>query len=168
MPAKKKPPNRPPAEASEDSELALIRTLAGILNETGLTQIELEKGGVRVKVGRKVLVSHVSHAPPPSTVHQPVQSSAPVDAAAEAAPPSASLHDAVKSPMVGTVYRAPSPGAPNFIEAGSEVRAGQTLLIIEAMKTMNQIASPRAGRVTQILVENGQPVEYGEALVVIE
>jgi acetyl-CoA carboxylase biotin carboxyl carrier protein len=164
MPAKKKSPTHEPA-ASGDGELALIRTLAGILNDTGLTEIEFEKGGVRVKVGRNISVSHVSG---PAFAHAPVQSLAPIAGApaAEAAQPTPP--DAVKSPMVGTVYRAPSPGSPNFIEVGSEVRAGQTLLIIEAMKTMNQIAAPRAGKVTQVLVENGQPVEYGEALVVIE
>ena len=120
---------------------------------------------MRVKVGRMIAVSHVSSGPAIAT--SPVQpagvAAVSVEAHAQAVPP-----DAVKSPMVGTVYRAPSPGAPNFIEVGSEVRAGQTLLIIEAMKTMNQIAAPRGGKVTQILVENGQPVEYGEALVVIE
>jgi acetyl-CoA carboxylase biotin carboxyl carrier protein len=166
MPAKKKSPIGEPDATSEGVELALIRTLAGILNDTGLTEIEFEKGGVRVKVGRMIAVSHVSSAPAIATspvVQSVVPASVLVEPAAQAVPP-----DAVKSPMVGTVYRAPSPGAPNFIEVGSEVRAGQTLLIIEAMKTMNQIAAPRGGKVTQILVENGQPVEYGEALVVIE
>jgi acetyl-CoA carboxylase biotin carboxyl carrier protein len=167
MPAKKKSPSHEPVGANEDGELALIRTLAGILNDTGLTEIEFEKGGVRVKVGRNISVSHVSG---PAFAHAPVQSLAPIAGAPAAeAPASQSIPpDAVKSPMVGTIYRAPSPGSPNFIEVGSEVRAGQTLLIIEAMKTMNQIAAPRAGKVTQVLVENGQPVEYGEALVVIE
>jgi acetyl-CoA carboxylase biotin carboxyl carrier protein len=166
MPAKKKTPTRQPAAASEGSELALIRTLAGILNETGLSEIEFEKGGVRVKVGRQIAVSHISNAP--AVTHAPAQSLAPsaMNLGANATQPVPP--DAVKSPMVGTVYRAPTPGSPNFIEIGLEVRAGQTLLIIEAMKTMNQIAAPRAGKVTQILVENGQPVEYGEALVVIE
>ncbi|MGE3829727.1 MAG: acetyl-CoA carboxylase biotin carboxyl carrier protein [Parvibaculaceae bacterium] len=166
MPAKKKSPTHEPA-ASDDGELALIRTLAGILNDTGLTEIEFEKGGVRVKVGRSISVSHVSG---PAFAHGPVQSLAPLAGAPAAEAPAAQSipPDAVKSPMVGTVYRAPSPGSPNFIEVGSEVRAGQTLLIIEAMKTMNQIAAPRAGKITQILVENAQPVEYGEALVVIE
>jgi acetyl-CoA carboxylase biotin carboxyl carrier protein len=167
MPVKKKLPTHE-AAASDDGELALIRTLAGILNDTGLTEIEFEKGGLRVKVGRNISVSHVSG---PAFAHAPVQSLAPIAGGAPAAeaPAAQSIPpDAVKSPMVGTVYRAPSPGSPNFIEVGSEVRAGQTLLIIEAMKTMNQIAAPRAGKVTQILVENSQPVEYGEALVVIE
>jgi acetyl-CoA carboxylase biotin carboxyl carrier protein len=167
MPAKKKSPIGEPDATNEGTELALIRTLAGILNDTGLTEIEFEKGGVRVKVGRMIAVSHVSSAPSIATspvVQSVVPAAVSVDApVAQPVPP-----DAVKSPMVGTVYRAPSPGAPNFIEVGSEVRAGQTLLIIEAMKTMNQIAAPRGGKVTQILVENGQPVEYGEALVVIE
>ena len=166
MAAKKSPSTHESAAADEGSELTLIRTLAGILNDTGLTEIEFEKGGVRVKVGRNVTVSHVSA---PTFAHAPAQTLPPVNTAATDAPASQQVPpDAVKSPMVGPVYRAPSPGAPTFIEVGSDVRPGQTLLIIEAMKTMNQITAPRAGRVTQILVENAQPVEYGEALVVIE
>jgi acetyl-CoA carboxylase biotin carboxyl carrier protein len=166
MPAKKTPTGEPDA-GSEGTELALIRTLAGILNDTGLTEIEFEKAGVRVKVGRMIAVSHISSAPAIATSPM-VQPIGPAAVSVEIPATQAVPPDAVKSPMVGTVYRAPSPGAPNFIEVGSEVRAGQTLLIIEAMKTMNQIAAPRGGKVTQILIENGQPVEYGEALVVIE
>ena len=160
MPSKKKSPT--PRPSSDKTDLGLIRDLADLLNETGLSEIELEQKGVRVRVSRGGTVyaaapAPVAHAPPPG--------------AAPAAPqpaPSAVPVDAVKSPMVGTVYRASQPGAPNFVEVGAEVKAGQTLLIIEAMKTMNQIPAPRAGKVTQIYVQNGSPVEYGEALVLIE
>jgi len=147
-----------------ERELDLIRTLAGLLDETGLTEIELEHQGTRVRVSRAVTgsASTVPHPPLPASV-----SASPVTAAAP--PVHADGHPGVvKSPMVGTVYRSPTPGAALFVEVGSEVKEGQTLLIIEAMKTMNQIPAPRAGRVTQVLVENGQPVEYGQALVVVE
>jgi acetyl-CoA carboxylase biotin carboxyl carrier protein len=159
MPAKKTaPPDKP---QSTRSEVGLIRELADLLNETGLSEIELEQGGVRVKVARGGTVY---------TAAAPVASHAATGAVA-ATPPAGAPSipvDAVKSPMVGTVYRAAQPGTPNFIEIGTEVKAGQTLLIIEAMKTMNQIPAPRAGKVTQIYVQNGSPVEYGEALVLIE
>jgi acetyl-CoA carboxylase biotin carboxyl carrier protein len=157
MPSKKKSPTpRPP---SDKTDLGLIRDLADLLNETGLTEIELEQKGVRVRISRGGTVYAAAPAP---VAHAPPSSAAP------AAAPSAVPVDAVKSPMVGTVYRSSQPGAPNFVEVGTEVKAGQTLLIIEAMKTMNQIPAPRAGKVTQIYVQNGSPVEYGEALVLIE
>ncbi|MFT3986551.1 acetyl-CoA carboxylase biotin carboxyl carrier protein [Aestuariivirga sp.] len=164
MPAKKKAPARPPVSTPADSDLDLIRALAGILNETGLSDIELDRKGTRLRVSRAVTVAAAVHAPAP--VHH-----APAPVAAAAATPAAPVGDhpgTVKSPMVGTVYMASAPGNPPFVEVGAEVKAGQTLLIIEAMKTMNQIAAPRAGKVTQIFVENGTPVEYGEPLVVIE
>ncbi len=163
MPSKKKSP--PPARPQSDkAELGLIRSLADLLNETGLSEIELEQKGVRVRVSRGGTI--YAAAPAPAAHVAPPGPSAPSPAAQPAA--TTIPADAVKSPMVGTVYRAAQPGAPNFVEVGSEVKAGQTLLIIEAMKTMNQIPAPRAGRVTQIYVQNGSPVEYGEALVVIE
>ena len=161
MPSKKKSPT--PRPSSDKTDLGLIRDLADLLNETGLSEIELEQKGVRVRVSRGGTV----YAPAPASVaYAPLPSAAP--AAAPQPAPSAVPVDAVKSPMVGTVYRASQPGAPNFVEVGTEVKAGQTLLIIEAMKTMNQIPAPRAGKVTQIYVQNGSPVEYGEALVMIE
>jgi acetyl-CoA carboxylase biotin carboxyl carrier protein len=144
---------------SDDS--ALIRELALLLDETSLTEIEIERAGLRVRVARNVTVSA---AMPAGFQPGPV-------AAATAAAAGADLAKhpgAVPSPMVGTAYWSPEPGAKPFIEVGSKVSAGQTLLIIEAMKTMNQIPSPRAGTVTQILVEDGQPVEFGEPLVIIE
>jgi acetyl-CoA carboxylase biotin carboxyl carrier protein len=164
MPAKNEAP--PPKPQSDKNELGLIRDLAHLLNETGLSEIELEQKGIRVRVSRGTVYAA---AAPAALVPPVVASAAPAHAAAaqSAAPPAVPV-DAVKSPMVGTIYRAPQPGAPNFIEIGAEVKAGQTLLIIEAMKTMNQIPAPRAGKVTQIYVQNGSPVEYGEALVLIE
>ena len=149
------------------SDGALIRELALLLDETSLTEIEIEREGLRVRVARNVTIA----ASVPAAAHVAAATSA--AAAASAGAPSAaadfSKHPgAVPSPMVGTAYWSPEPGAKPFIEVGSKVSPGQTLLIIEAMKTMNQIPSPRAGTVTQILVEDGQPVEFGEPLVIIE
>jgi acetyl-CoA carboxylase biotin carboxyl carrier protein len=149
------------------SDGALIRELALLLDETSLTEIEIERAGLRVRVARNVSVAaSLPVTPPPAVVPPPT--TAPV-ATAPAASNDLSKHPgAVPSPMVGTAYRAPEPGAKPFIDIGAKVSVGQTLLIIEAMKTMNQIPSPRAGTVTQILVEDGQPVEFGEPLVIIE
>jgi acetyl-CoA carboxylase biotin carboxyl carrier protein len=145
---------------SDDS--ALIRELALLLDETSLTEIEIERAGLRVRVARNVTVSAAMPAS-----FQPAAAAAPVVAPAAGAD-LAKHPGVVPSPMVGTAYWAPEPGAKPFIDVGTKVSAGQTLLIIEAMKTMNQIPSPRAGTVTQILVEDGQPVEFGEPLVIIE
>ncbi|RUU97472.1 acetyl-CoA carboxylase biotin carboxyl carrier protein [Mesorhizobium sp. M1A.F.Ca.IN.020.03.2.1] len=144
----------------------LIRDLAGILNDTNLNEIEVELGDLKVRVSRQSQAVHAVAAPlpmPSAAVAGPAQAVAP--APATAADPS---KNAVPSPMVGTAYLAPSPDAKAFIEIGQKVKEGQTLLIIEAMKTMNQIPSPRAGTVTAILIEDAQPVEYGMPLVVIE
>ena len=141
----------------------LIRDLAGILNDTNLTEIEVELGDLKVRVSRQAPAVHAIAAPQPSY--------APAAAlpAAAAAPAAVDVSkNAVPSPMVGTAYLAPSPDAKAFIEIGTKVKEGQTLLIIEAMKTMNQIPSPRAGTVTAILFEDATPVEYGMPLVVIE
>ncbi|MEI7598871.1 MAG: acetyl-CoA carboxylase biotin carboxyl carrier protein [Aestuariivirga sp.] len=148
-----------------DPDLALITSLAEILNDTGLSEIELDRKGTKFRVAKQVTaVATVASAP---VMHAPA---APAhEAPATAAPKASADHPGtVKSPMVGTVYMAPSPGAANFIEVGASVKEGQTLLIIEAMKTMNQIHAPRAGKVTAIYVDNGHPVEYGEPLVAIE
>ena len=164
MPSKKTPPTRGQTK-SASPELELIRTLADILNETGLSEIELEQKGSRVRVSRTMTaVATVAHQAP---VHH-APAAAPVVAPAVAKVSDAEHAGTVKSPMVGTIYMASGPGNPNFIEIGSEVKQGQTLLIIEAMKTMNQIPSPVAGKVIRIHVENGDPVEYGAALVTIE
>ncbi|MBR1132896.1 acetyl-CoA carboxylase biotin carboxyl carrier protein [Bradyrhizobium iriomotense] len=151
--------------SSEDS--ALVRELALLLDETSLTEIEIERAGLRLRVARNISVAATMPVPMAAApAALPVAASA---AAPAAAGVDLSKHPgAVTSPMVGTAYWAPEPGAKPFIEVGNKVSVGQTLLIIEAMKTMNQIPSPRAGTVTQILVEDGQPVEYGEPLVIIE
>jgi acetyl-CoA carboxylase biotin carboxyl carrier protein len=142
---------------SDDS--ALIRELALLLDETSLTEIEIERAGLRVRVARNISIAASMPASPQSAP----AAAAPADIADVAKHPGA-----VPSPMVGTAYWASEPGAKPFIEVGAKVTVGQTLLIIEAMKTMNQIPSPRAGTVTRILVEDGQPVEFGEPLVIIE
>jgi acetyl-CoA carboxylase biotin carboxyl carrier protein len=162
MPSKKAPPTRGPAKPT-NPELDLIRNLASILNETGLSEIELDQKGTRVRVSKQVTAY--------ATVAQPA-AAAPA-AVAVAAPSVAKGPDAdhagtVKSPMVGTIYMAAAPGSPDFISLGATVKQGQTLVIIEAMKTMNQIPSPTSGKVTRIFVGNGDPVEYGAPLVTIE
>ncbi|MDH3593590.1 MAG: acetyl-CoA carboxylase biotin carboxyl carrier protein [Rhodospirillales bacterium] len=139
----------------------LVRKLSGLLDETGLTEIEYEGGGHRIRVVRGGTV--LAAAPAPAA---PPQVAAP--APADGAPADAVPANAVTSPMVGTAYCAPEPGAPAFVSVGDTVKEGQTLLIIEAMKVMNQIPSPKAGKVSQILVQDGQPVEYGEPLLIIE
>ena len=139
----------------------LIRELSQLLDETGLTEIEIEQDGQRVRVARgtvSVSPAPVVRALAPQPVGESV--SAPFDPAKHPG--------VVSSPMVGTAYGSPEPGAKPFVEVGSQVKAGDTLMIIEAMKTMNQIPAPRAGIVIQILFEDGQPVEFGEPLVIIE
>ena len=159
-------PDDKPAAKSAMSDAALIRELALLLDETSLTEIEIERAGLRVRVARNVGIAASVPAVPVAIAAQQADSPA---AAAPAASPDLSKHPgAVPSPMVGTAYWAPEPGAKPFIEVGAKVSVGQTLMIIEAMKTMNQIPSPRAGTVIQILVEDGQPVEFGEPLVIIE
>jgi acetyl-CoA carboxylase biotin carboxyl carrier protein len=145
------------------SDGALIRELALLLDETSLTEIEIERAGLRVRVARNVSIAASVPAAPALAAPAP-----PATVAAAPAADMAKHPGAVPSPMVGTAYWASEPGAKPFIEVGTKVSVGQTLLIIEAMKTMNQIPSPRAGTVTQILVEDGQPVEFGEPLVIIE
>jgi acetyl-CoA carboxylase biotin carboxyl carrier protein len=146
-------------------EAAWIRELAAILDQTGLTEIEIQKSDVRVRVARTALaaapVAYAAAAPSAATTPRAVPAS---DSSAKAAPPAGAL----TSPMVGTVYLAPSPGADPFVKAGDKVAQGQTLMIVEAMKTMNPIAAPKAGVVRQILVRDAQPVEFGEPLAVIE
>jgi acetyl-CoA carboxylase biotin carboxyl carrier protein len=141
----------------------LIRDLAKLLDETGLTEIEIERGGTRVRVGRQpAAVSNVSV--PVSAA----PATAPQTAAAPRAADPAQHPGAVLSPMVGTAYRAGEPGGMPFADVGSKVKAGDTLLIIEAMKTMNHIPAPRSGTVTQVLIEDGHPVEFGEPLMIVE
>jgi acetyl-CoA carboxylase biotin carboxyl carrier protein len=148
-----------------DVDQQLIRDLAGILNDTNLTEIEIESDDFRVRVSRQAAAAQSFSIPAVMPAALAPQA-APVAAASSGT--DASSKNAVPSPMVGTCYRSPAPGADAFIQVGQSVREGQTLLIIEAMKTMNQIPSPRAGTVSAILVEDGQPVEYGEPLVIID
>ncbi|MGH7112624.1 MAG: acetyl-CoA carboxylase biotin carboxyl carrier protein [Stellaceae bacterium] len=150
-----------PAPLLPDPEL--IRTLARLLAETGLSEIEYSFGECRIRVARNGNGEHAGAAPLPVHV-------AAVPLPAAAADPADGLADhpgAVKSPMVGTVYLAPQPGAPPFVRPGESVAAGQALLIIEAMKVMNQIRAPRTGRIERILVRDGEPVEYGAVLLLI-
>lgn len=145
----------------------LIRDLAGILEETNLTEIEVEQDDLRIRVSRTPAPVQ-AYAPAPMPVAPAAPAPAPAASHAAPAPAADQSKNAVPSPMVGTAYSAPAPGAKPFIEIGQAVKEGQTLLIIEAMKTMNQIPSPRSGTVTAILFEDAQPVEFGEPLVVIE
>lgn len=147
-------------------DIELVRQLAAVLDETNLTEIEVEDGDRKVRVARKVSAAPVAYAAP-----------APVPAAAAAAPATMpsdpatitpAHENAVKSPMVGTAYLAAEPGAKPFIAVGQQVKAGDTLIIVEAMKVMNPIAAPHGGTVKAILIENGQPVEFDQPLVVVE
>ena len=154
-----RPPNKsqpPTAQPAED----VVRALARLLDETGLSEIEIEEGGRRVRVARPG--TSAAYAAPPAVVPPLVQSKS------ERTSEPADNPGVVLSPMVGLAYRAAEPGGKPFVEVGSHVKVGDTLLIIEAMKTLNQIAAPRAGTVTQILFEDGQPVEFGESLMIIE
>ena len=153
-------------ELSSAGEQTLIRELAELLNETGLSEIEIEKSGLKVRVARAIQTTAI--APLAAPVVAPPSAAKPAESATVVPGDATSHPGAVKSPMVGTAYRAPEPGAASFVEVGSVVSEGQTLLIIEAMKTMNHIPAPRAGTVVQVLVEDNQPVEYGEPLVIIE
>jgi acetyl-CoA carboxylase biotin carboxyl carrier protein len=166
MPAKK-PAKSSAAPTKQSPELNLINSLADILNRTGMGEIELEQKGIRVRVSKGGMA--MTHMSAPVMSHAALAPAAPaVNLAAAPAATKVDSVDAVKSPMVGTVYLASAPGSPNFVTIGSQVKQGQTLLIIEAMKTMNQIPAPKSGTVTSIMVENGQPVEFGEAMMVIE
>lgn len=153
------------------AEGQLIRELAELLNDTGLSEIEIEKSGLKIRVAKELHFAGtmpMAYAPAPQMA-APAAASAPAAEAKPAGAADPAKHPgAVKSPMVGTAYRSPEPGAAVFCEIGSKVNQGDTVLIIEAMKTMNQIPAPRSGTVVAILFENAQPVEYGEPLIVIE
>ena len=143
----------------------LVRQLASVLNETGLTEIEYEMGGLRIRVARhaREVATYV-----PAGAPMAVQAIAATEAAPAAPADAASHPGAVKSPMVGVAYLLPEPGAPPFIKVGDTVAEGQTLCLIEAMKTFNPVKAPKGGKIARILMENGSPVEYGEPLVIIE
>jgi acetyl-CoA carboxylase biotin carboxyl carrier protein len=151
-----------PKENPFDPEL--VRELATLIANTDLTEIEVEKGDLRIRVARNVTVAAAAPAAPVSVVAPP-----PVTASETQTPVKSAAHPGtVLSPMVGTAYRKPSPEAKSFVEVGSKVQAGDKVLLVEAMKTFNEIVAPRAGTVTAIFVEDGTPVEYGEPLFIIE
>ena len=143
----------------------LVRSLASLLDETNLSEIEYESEGTRIRVARQITYGVAA----PAAIAAPAAAApAAVAAAAPAAADPASHPGALKSPMVGVAYLAPEPGKPNFVQVGDTVAVGATILLIEAMKTYNPIRAAKAGKVTQILVDDGQPVEYGEPLMIIE
>jgi len=148
----------------------LVRSLADILNDTDLTEIEVERGDLKIKVKREVTVAAapIHYAAAPAPVAHAAPAAAPASMPSDPATIVARAGEEVKSPMVGTAYLQPAPGSDPFIKAGDKVKKGQTLLIVEAMKTMNPIQAPRDGVVAEILVGDAQPVEFGEALVVLE
>jgi acetyl-CoA carboxylase biotin carboxyl carrier protein len=159
---KESAPNSAHPEPAVAIDVEFVEAVANIVTRLGLTEIELAHGDVKIRIARQITVAAA-----------PVAATAPVGAPATVgkAQPSAVKSDApgtVKSPMVGTAYLRASPDAPPFVELGSHVRAGEKLMLVEAMKTFNEIVSPRPGTVTAILVEDGQPVEYGQPLLVIE
>ena len=164
MASSPKEPSAPKEKPADEREL--IRELAMLLDETNLTEIEIERAGLRLRVARNI---SIAAAAPVSYQPAPVAAAPAATPVAAATSADISKHPGVvPSPMVGTAYLASEPGAKPFIDVGSKVKVGDTLIIIEAMKTMNQIPATRAGTVTQILVEDGQPVEFGEPLVIIE
>ena len=151
-----------PKAQADPIDARLVRRLAAILNDTGLTEIEVERGDLRIKVARNGPV-----AATPTFYAAPAAAGASPSATAPRGGEVEHEGDVVNSPMVGTVYLQPEPGAQPFVRVGETVAEGQTLLIIEAMKTMNPIPAPRAGRILEMLVADGQPVEFGEPLAVI-
>ena len=159
------------AGAASGVDAALVRELAGLMSGTDLTEIEVEKGDLRIRVARETRYATVA-APAPIAVAAPVVAApvaAPASAAAPATAAAAASHvGAVKSPMVGTAYRRPNPESNAFVDVGSVVKAGDKILLVEAMKTFNEIVAPKGGTVTAIFVEDGQPVEYDQTLVIIE
>jgi len=157
----------PKAPAADPIDARLVRRLADILTETGLSEIEVEHSGLKIRVAKTLTAApmQMMHSSPMAAA-APV-APAPAAAPAEAAAPVRATGDTVNSPMVGSVYLQPEPGAEPFVKVGDTVAAGQTLMIVEAMKTMNPIPAPKAGKILEILVEDGQPVEFGEPLAVI-
>ena len=148
-------------------DTALVRELAEMLGDTGLTEIEVEDGERKIRVSRGGGVA-MAAAPSPMAAPAPAAPAAAAPVPESAAAPEADTAGAIKSPMVGTVYLASEPGAANFVKVGDSVTEGQTLLIVEAMKVMNPITAPRSGTVSKILVDNAQPVEFDQPLVVID
>ena len=157
-------PANPPMAKTPAIDHDAIRDLAKLLDETGLSEIEIQRDGVSIRVARDLTAAATRARPSEAPGAFPAAVAAPDDV-----PIDPMQHPGlVASPMVGVAYLGPAPGARPFVEIGGQVKAGETLIIIEAMKTMNQIPAPRSGTVTQILIEDGQPVEYGEPLMIIE
>lgn len=166
-------PKTPAPKLKNEAEIdtTLVRQLADILNDTSLTEIEVERGELRIRVARKVVAAPVMQyaAAPAPAAHAPAPAAAPsAPMPSDPATIVARSGEEVKSPMVGTAYLQASPEAPPFCQPGDKVKKGQTLLIVEAMKTMNPIQSPRDGVVKEVLVGDAQPVEFGEPLVLLE
>ena len=154
-----------PKPPTDQIDTRLVRKLADILTETNLSEIEVEHEGLKIRVAKTLTAAPMQmYAPAPA----PAAAASAASASSAETAPARAAGDTVKSPMVGSVYLQPNPGADSFVKVGDTVAAGQTLMIIEAMKTMNPIPAPRAGKLVQILVEDGQPVEFGEPLAVIE
>jgi acetyl-CoA carboxylase biotin carboxyl carrier protein len=152
-------------------DLRKIKTLIDLLEQSGISELEVKEGEESVRIARHP-TGHAApmmhYAPPPMPPPAPVAGPAPAPAAPAAKAPAPSKGHTVKSPMVGTFYRAPSPGAKSFVEVGQTVKQGQTLCIIEAMKMLNQIEADASGTISEILVENGQPVQFDQPLFMIE
>ena len=157
-------------DKNKNIDADLVRSLADILNDTDLTEIEVERGDLKIKVKREITVAAapIQYAAAPAPIAHAAPAAAPLSMPSDPATIVARAGEEVKSPMVGTAYLQPAPGADPFIKVGDKVKKGQTLVIVEAMKTMNPIQSPRDGVVAEILVGDAQPVEFGEALVVLE
>ena len=153
---------KPRSDPRRGQDIELIRALAAVLDEAGLTEIEIGEGEGRIRIARKPAPAAPA-SPPPAAAAQPAQPAAPAPGADDAAHPGA-----VISPLVGVVYVAPEPGGRPFAAVGDEIGEGDTLFIVEAMKTMNPVRAPRPGRVARILAENGARVEYGEVLLILE
>ncbi len=171
--------SKPEATSESESRVAAeprpidtrtVRKLADILKETDLTEIEVEQGDLKIRVSRAAVAGPAPVAAPVAYAAAPAAAPAPVAAAAPAvaASPAQAAGELIKSPMVGTVYLSPAPGANAFVKVGDTVSVGQTLLIIEAMKTMNPIPATKAGKVVEILAADGQPVEFGEGLIIVD
>ena len=159
----------PKAPAADPIDARLVRRLADILTETGLSEIEVEHSGLKIRVAKTLTAApmQMMQAAPMAAAPAPVAAASASSAASAEAVAARAGGDEVKSPMVGSVFLQPEPGAEPFVKVGDTVAAGQTLMIIEAMKTMNPIPAPKAGKIVAILVEDGQPVEFGEPLAVI-
>lgn len=148
-------------------DLRKLKKLIDLVEESGIAEIEVTEGEEKVRITRTIAAAPVYAAPVPAAAPAATPAAAPVAASAPAAPAARGLSEAQKSPMVGTFYRAPGPNAAPFVEVGQQVKAGDTLCIIEAMKLMNEIEAEKSGTVKEILVENGTPVEFGEPLFII-